>query len=58
MLPSRGVAFDRHVATGWMSIARRAAIIPVIVLERQEVGPMYAVPVMGAPLRGTIARLR
>jgi hypothetical protein len=37
---------------------RGCAIIPVIVIHRQEVRPMYAVSVMGAPLRGRIARLR
>jgi hypothetical protein len=37
---------------------RGCAIIPVIVIHRQEVRPMCAVPVMGAPLQGTIARLR
>jgi len=34
------------------------AIIPVTVIHRQEVRPMNAVSVMGAPLQSTIARLR
>jgi hypothetical protein len=37
---------------------RGCAIILVIVIHRQEVRPMYAVSVMGAPLQGRIARLR
>jgi hypothetical protein len=37
---------------------RGCEIIPVIVIHRQEVRPMYAVSVMGAPLQGRIARLR
>jgi hypothetical protein len=37
---------------------RGCAIIPVIVIHRQEVRPMYAVSVMGAPLQRTIPRLR
>jgi hypothetical protein len=50
------------IATGSMPIARRVAGVgslpPAIVIFRQEVIPMNTVTVMGAPLLGTIARLR
>jgi hypothetical protein len=37
---------------------RGCAIIPMIAIHRQEVRPMYAASVIGAPLQDTIARLR
>jgi hypothetical protein len=37
---------------------RRCAIVPAIVIHRQEVRPMNAVSAVGAPLQFTIARLR
>jgi hypothetical protein len=56
-----GGAFDSDTATGLMPIAHHVAGVrsfAVIVIHRQEVRPMYAVSVMGAPLQGRIARLR
>ncbi|MCU1671114.1 MAG: hypothetical protein JWP40_4041 [Blastococcus sp.] len=38
--------------------SRRCAIVPAIVIHRQEVRPMNAVSAVGAPLQFTIARLR
>jgi hypothetical protein len=60
-ITDEGVAFDSDTATGFdadCAPRRGCAIIPVFVIHRQEVRPMYAVSIMGAPLQGTIARLR
>jgi hypothetical protein len=56
-----GGAFASDTATGvdpGCAPRRRCAIVPVIVIHRQEVSPMNAVSAVGAPLPSTIARLR
>jgi hypothetical protein len=47
-----------RLATGRMLLCtlRRRGTFRVIVIYRQEVSPMNAVPAMGAPLQSTIAR--
>jgi hypothetical protein len=51
---------DGARSVGMVSIVRlcrRSARVPAIVNHRQEVRPMNAVSIVGAPLQSTIARL-
>ena len=56
-LRARGALERGLLPAGWADLARRANV-PLIVIHRQEVTPMNAISAVGAPLHGTIARLR